>query len=545
MSKRSDTEFERLVALACDDLLEPSDHAKLAAMLGQEASARQAYLEAMLTERLLEVEHEDSLLSVAQAKQLVAGPHKPPVAAALEKASKTLQRGAQSPRLLALFAVAASLLVATLSVQVFTWVSYDPTVMQAQRPTLAEAMAVGRVVDLDAARWADDTLDGDSEVVGGQRIRLLTCTAELQLNNGAVVKFAGPADLQIVSTTLVNAYSGAYCATSAAVDEEFVIQTPTTQVVNVGPDLSPVGGGPAGVGVDVRDGGATEVVVFDGEVALQMMDDPPVGLKKSPTRPISFADRRTVRHLGMGEALRVGHAGKVQRIMSVDSRRFPQAVMNPLREDNAVIRSIADESRDPAGLHYYRIVPGGFEEDARAFVDRFHQWNGIEGRGIPAELVGADYVMAFNNDKWAQDIRLQIELSAPATVYVLMDERVPPPRWLSERFTRTGMQVGLDEGWHAPDGRAATLSPSGTLLPITARLDGAQSLDAQGLSNQSPYQTGVGPGDSVDATYRVWKQQVAAAGRVEFGSPGQPHERTSMYGIAAVRTDAATDGVTP
>ena len=186
---------------------------------------------------------------------------------------------------------------------------------------------------------------------------------------------------------------------------------------------------------------------------------------------------------------------------------------------------------------------------ARAFVDRFHQWNGLDGQGLPEELVGADYVMAFNNDKWAQGIRLQIDLSAPATVYVLMDERVPPPRWLTDRFSRTAMRVGLDEGWHASDGRPATLSPSGSLLPIAARLGDARLADSQGLSSQSPYQTGVGPGDSVDATYRVWERQVAEATRVEFGSPGQPHERTSMYGIAAVRTQAdagtQTDSFTP
>lgn len=545
MSERSDTEFERLVALACDDLLEPNDHERLAAMLGEQASARRAYLEAMLTERLLEVEHEDSLLSVAQAKQLVAGPHKPRVTAALQKASETLQRGIQSPRLLSLCAVAASLLVATLGVQTYTRVSFDPSVMQAQRPTMAEAMAVGRIVDLNAAKWADESIGGGNEVLGGQRVRLLTGTAELQLKNGAVVKFVGPADLQIVSTTLVNAYSGAYCATSASLDEEFVIQTPTTQVVNVGPDLSPVGGGPAGVGVDVRDSGTTEVVVFDGEVALQMLDDSLVGTRESTTRPISFADRRTVRHLGMGEALRVGNAGNVQRIMSVNGRRFPQAGTTPVSEKAGVIRSVADQTRDPAGLHYYRIVPGGFREDARAFVDRFHQWNGLGGSGLPPDLIDADYVMAFNNDKWAADINLQIELASRAWVYVFADERVPAPRWLVDRFERTEMRVGLDEGWHAPDGRRATLSPSGALLPLPENTEGVAHQHAQGLVSESLYQTGVGPGDSIDATYRVWRLDSRGAKRVAFGPPGPPHERTSMYGIAAVRANAFAGSTTP
>ena len=79
------------------------------------------------------------------------------------------------------------------------------------------------------------------------------------------------------------------------------------------------------------------------------------------------------------------------------------------------------------------------------FVDRPHEWNGLTESGMPSYLVGADYVKSFNDDKVAEDLRITVKTTAPVTLYVLLDLRVYPPAWLTEAFTDTGDQIGIDE----------------------------------------------------------------------------------------------------
>jgi len=114
--------------------------------------------------------------------------------------------------------------------------------------------------------------------------------------------------------------------------------------------------------------------------------------------------------------------------------------------------------RDPTMLSFYEIIPGGMAEDALAYVDRVaHQYNGVTAEGLPSCL-GADYVKTFNRDKYNRKLklinsskdsersRLEVTLSAPAKLYVLFDNRWPPPRWLTREFRDTGDDIGLDRG---------------------------------------------------------------------------------------------------
>lgn len=40
---------------------------------------------------------------------------------------------------------------------------------------------------------------------------------------------------------------------------------------------------------------------------------------------------------------------------------------------------------------FYRIVHAGFGEEQLAYVDRVHQWNGVDEQGLPSELLGGEY----------------------------------------------------------------------------------------------------------------------------------------------------------
>lgn len=93
------------------------------------------------------------------------------------------------------------------------------------------------------------------------------------------------------------------------------------------------------------------------------------------------------------------------------------------------------------------IVPGGLQDDAKAYVDRDFVWT-----DVPPELVGADYVKTFNNDKRTEEVSYAVTLSSAAKLYIMMDYRYldahgsPPFEWMCDGssgavFTDTGLDM--------------------------------------------------------------------------------------------------------
>ena len=98
----------------------------------------------------------------------------------------------------------------------------------------------------------------------------------------------------------------------------------------------------------------------------------------------------------------------------------------------------------PSLRNFYRIVPGGMREDAQAYADNFHEWNGLDAKGMPDWLVGADLVQTFSGDSVNWFMQITVTVSRPCVLYVLADRRNPPPVWLRERFTDTGANIAFE-----------------------------------------------------------------------------------------------------
>jgi fibronectin-binding autotransporter adhesin len=94
--------------------------------------------------------------------------------------------------------------------------------------------------------------------------------------------------------------------------------------------------------------------------------------------------------------------------------------------------------------------PGGLQEDVLAFLDRTHQWNGATTAGIPAALLGADYVLLANNDRSAANFELDLSFATESDLYLFIDNRVNVATsmpWVAALgFTHTGWNIGVDEG---------------------------------------------------------------------------------------------------
>lgn len=291
-------------------------------------------------------------------------------------------------------------------------------------------------------------------------------TLKVYFDRGITLTVEGPAEMVVESGMRVSMNRGRATARVEPLGRGFTLETPQARIQDLGTEF----------GIDVESSGATGVAVFEGIVDVHRGGAPQRLLK--------------------GQGVRIEAGKDVERLVSIerDHDRW-----SPRPQLGGVIDGVRDNLRGTRC--FYQVVRGGLTEDAAAFVDRTHEWNGMDEIGIPIEILGADYVMPFMDDKRAEGLEMTVLLSQPADLFVLWDDRVPPADWLKADFEDTRLDIGLDEG------------PSGG-----ARL---------------AYTTERGAGKSVDTRFSVWRCRQVVAGEVRLGSLGMNAARFSMYGVAA------------
>jgi hypothetical protein len=318
----------------------------------------------------------------------------------------------------------------------------------------------------------------------GDMIRVAKGKMRLNYSNGVVLTLHGPALFEVISDMRGRALLGRLTAKIAKGAEGFSVLTPRATVIDLGTEL----------GIEVDDAGATDVVVFEGSVDLNYR--------------LQDGGAELQRRLFTGEAMRLDPYGTISRIVSISNQRFSDDLLTSVSESpqEAIISSVRDNIQRETAWNYYEIVRGGMGEDARAYVDRqSHEWNGLDESGMPAYLIGGDYVKTFNNDKCRKDIEIIVTIDAPCKMYILLDDRISPPQWLRDSFRDTGDKIGIDGGPWIYNG-----------------------VLSQGVT------AGVGPGVSVDDKLSVWVRTVESPGPVRLGATETPHDDLNMYGIVAV-----------
>jgi hypothetical protein len=348
-----------------------------------------------------------------------------------------------------------------------------------------DGQIVAHIARAEFVKWrGENQLDVGEGVAIGQPIVIDSGLVELYLTRGAGLILKGPAKLTLISPLHGTLESGTLTASVAESAQGLRIDTAQATIIDLGTEF----------GISVTNDDETDVVVFKGEVVM------------SASRNRTDPPRDTPRHLDgrvleKGDGIRIG-AGGVDRLVAIDSSNYPRRISDfgeSPSQQPSVIRRVRDTLRESETAKCYRIVPGGLVDDSPAYVDRDHQWNGVDGSGIPQELVNADYVMSFNEDKLVKNIKVDVWLGVPARLYLFVDDRVPPPVWLTRDFTNTGLKIGLDEG---------------------------------GVPNPMKV-TAIGAGESIDQVCTVWARDVSRAGKISLGSLEMSEPFTSMYGIAA------------
>lgn len=344
----------------------------------------------------------------------------------------------------------------------------------------ASLSAVAEISREDVVDWAEGStaLKNHQQIVPG-RLEIKSGTLTLRFRSGATLTVYGPVAMQVESDMLVRLEKGRASAHVPQWARGFTVQTPDAKVVDLGTRF----------GVDARTNGLTDVVVFEGEVDVT----PAIGTATVPTR------------LTQGEAARVDRQGAIGRIVEVrrDQWGGQWSTESPL-PGHSVFKAIRDNIKPADSAKFYQITPHGLVEDAPAYVDRRHQWNGVTAEGLPDFLRGADYVRTFNDYKYHAELEIELELSEPADVYIFSDDRVVTPKWLTTQFENTGFKIGLDEG------------PWPEINP-----------------NDPNLSTDIGAGNSIDNVFTVWRRRCERPETLILGAIGEPVEACAIYGIAA------------
>ncbi|MCM2372679.1 FecR family protein [Aporhodopirellula aestuarii] len=357
-------------------------------------------------------------------------------------------------------------------------------------PKSLDGIEVATLTECINVKWDSkrNAVEELSRVAVGQKLELREGRIKLVFDTGVEALVLAPCLLKLQDRNRVYCTYGRITAKASEGGKGFEIETPVARVTDLGTEF----------GIAISDTGETEVAVFEGEVDVEL------GSANQRSLPGRIAKKE---HLVQGQATLVDHQGQSRRVFSIDNQRMPGVRdLAPLHHDQPVISAVRDNisERQPESRMFYRIVHAGLREDSRAFIDREHQWNGIAPEGMPRELLGADYVMPFNDDKFVGDLRVQVSIARPSTVYIFFDNNTQPPEWLTSEFVDTGLRIGLDEG-------ANRFKPKKKVA--------------------------VGPAASIDNTFSIWKRFVDNPQEIELGSFERPTDfkrSYNMYGIAAV-----------
>jgi len=451
-------QFEFLLELVLEEVASEADQCRLDRLLSEHPELLDAYLDQVRMHAILQIRSgvmrtPDSL---TQGAAVIAPP----------SAAPSLPRLRRSRA----YWAAAAVVLAAVAAGVIAWQGAGQTKLTQEGFSVAlkiletnglpretaEALTPGQSIKLDTLRFAEG------------RIRF-------SLPSGAMLSVAGPAAIQLRSPTHLSITEGKLTADVGPGGRGLTIDTPQTQVVDLGTVF----------GVEVANPQRTSVVVFEGSVELY---DP------LASRHVAIA------RLTEGEAVDVDGQRRLSRIDTV--------ITAPSGEDWAtaasvkgarVIKAVRDNVKD---RRFYGLIPRGMVAGATAYArgQERRQWFDPSGRSLPLWLDGADLVQTLQHDRLNTELELTVTLSQPATLMVLHDTRSPPPRWLRERFTDTGAQL--------------LLGPTNT--------------------KGKPSSFMVQPDESRFLRFSVWSLVVLKAGDIALGpatddKPGS----CKMYGIAA------------
>lgn len=327
---------------------------------------------------------------------------------------------------------------------------------------IADATLLDRTT---AAGWAVGSVKRLREIELGEG------SLRVGLPSGVVLDLVAPVKVHLIDAMRVRVAAGAVTADAGPAGAGFTLDTPDTQVVDLGTRF----------GVNVLGGGETDVAVFDGKVELRESGRAPAVLDA-------------------GDSVRVGGLARIRRQALISTRGESAFILEPAPSD-ALVTGIEDNIAESGFHSFYTIQRGAMRPGVRPYSTLGKpRWQAAEGGTFPEELLGADVIGTFSADRHEPSLELTLTVSRPCAVYVMLDARGEVPDWVRQDFSDTGWRL-----------RGGPWADNPVVRGMTADEKGEIHLD-----------------------YAVWKKEVDAAGPVVLGPPFPEGNATrrAMYGVA-------------
>lgn len=306
-------------------------------------------------------------------------------------------------------------------------------------------------------------------------LRLKAGELRLRLENGVQLDFSGPVEAKFLSPMNLQLRSGKLTVNVGENGHGFTVATMESEIIDLGTQF----------GVDASARGTTDVVVFQGEVKV---------------RPVSEASDSQWQSLTTGQAIRMKRrqAQRLYRVRMSEQLRDWSAV--EVREGDIIVGA-ADNVSEEQFYQFVGLAPGALTEGAKAFLGNAHAaWQACEGQDFPSFLEGADLLRTYHKDRYDTGFELTLKLAQPCTLYVLIDQRLATPEWLTRDFEKTSEQINV----------GPFRKPFGPMAGLVANESG-----------------------ELFASCWIWKRRITKAGEVKLGPPKDQGGATIMYGVAA------------
>lgn len=293
-------ELDDLIERCLEGQLSQAEAERLSALLVESHEARARYWETASVHGLLEQVLQQASLRAVSGQIPLSGPNS--IISWIRPAT------AAAAAAVALVAVAGALLFRSDSPR-------EPAPFVA---TLALA---------NACEWEEQEPLHEGQRLAGQHVRLRSGTAVLRFDGGAKALLHGPADIELKSRSRAALRAGSVVVRAQEEAAGFVLETPASQVTDLGTEFA----------VRVEPSGATEVHVLDGLVSYRKAV-PPLDPELSSTGEL----------LPAGHAIRYDFPGQaVPRAIEAGATKFDEA-MGQLPPIDAGDALIARESFDYA-----------------------------------------------------------------------------------------------------------------------------------------------------------------------------------------------------
>jgi ferric-dicitrate binding protein FerR (iron transport regulator) len=340
------------------------------------------------------------------------------------------------------------------------------------------ATPVATITAIHNAAWSNasaerasargSSLTPGSNLHPGDRLTLTAGFAEITTNDGAIAILQAPATVELLDNdNAIHLHAGklvGLCHTESS--KGFVVKTAHADITDLGTEF----------GVALLPDGV-KITVFVGEIAVKTTDE--------PSRVITHGQTGRVTTERGKSTLQVE-----DRLVQGFARRMPRPAL-------VTAASINDDR------FRVEVMPQGLQEDAKVHTDRAHEINGVDSRGLPTALLGADVILTPGDARpgllpGTEGLKIEIETSRPAQVYLILNDGAEVPAWIGRDFVKTDMTVGIDYG------------------------QSSQSRDAR---------LGIGPGQSIDAIHSVWRRKQPVEGRALVA---EEMTRFTAYALLAV-----------